>query len=298
MSHPKFTVVTPTFNQGCYIEKTIDSVLSQNYPNLEFIIIDGGSRDETVEIIKKYERHLAYWVSEADRGQSHAINKGFARATGDYLTWLNSDDWYTPGALLKFAEVARKYPDAGMIVGAGRVMDQSGNILYTKEPTDPITLESLFNWFSGGFFVQPSSLFSRAAWERCGPLDENEHIAMDLDLWLKIARAGFRYVPINDLLSEMLSHPDAKTTAFENRMRAEGLLVIAKHGGNDAFKTGVIKLTEKIDYLSQRLAWYERREEKIFNNPLAKTLKPFAKRLLGVKGDVMNINKVPPWMKK
>ena len=96
---PKISTVTPSFNQGKFLEKTILSVLEQGYPNLEYIIIDGGSSDESVDIIKKYADRLNYWVSEADRGQSHAINKGFERATGEIFGWLNSDDWYHPGAL-------------------------------------------------------------------------------------------------------------------------------------------------------------------------------------------------------
>ncbi|MDD2801513.1 MAG: glycosyltransferase family 2 protein [Methylococcales bacterium] len=294
-SYPKISVITPTFNQGAFIEKTINSVLSQNYPNLEFIVIDGGSTDNTVEIIKKYEKHLTYWVSERDRGQSHAINKGMALASGDLLTWLNSDDWFTSGALQKFADVFSQYPDAGMIVGAGQAIDQTGKSIYYKEPTNPITLETLYEWFDGGFFVQSSGIFSREAWIRCGPLDENEHIAMDLDLWLKIARAGYLFVPHKELLSEVLIHPDAKTTAFESLMRVEGLLVIAKHGGTGALKTGMIKMNKQIDDLTRRLSWYERNYEIIVNHPLTRLLRPIVKRL--AKKDDYWQDKVPPWVK-
>lgn len=295
MEYPKFSVVTPSFNQGQFIEKTIKSVLSQGYPNLEYIIIDGGSQDNTSEIIKKYERHLTYWVSEADRGQSHAINKGMNIATGDYLTWLNSDDWYTPGALQTFCDVARLHPNAGIIVGAGRVVDQTDSTVYYKEPTDPITLETLFSWFSGGFFVQPSSIFTRDVWTQCGPLNEDEHIAMDLDLWLRIAHAGFDFVPIKNLVSEMLSHPDAKTTAFESLMRVEGLQVIGKHGGTEAVKTEMIKMTKQIDDLSKRLEWYERNYELIVNHPLARILRPIVRRL-GKEHSYWQ-DKVPAWVK-
>jgi GT2 family glycosyltransferase len=109
---PKISIVTPSFNQGKFLEKTILSVLEQGYPNLEYIIIDGGSTDNSVEIIRKYENRLAYWVSEPDCGQSNAINKGFERATGEILGWLNSDDWYHPGALKAVAEVFRVHPNA------------------------------------------------------------------------------------------------------------------------------------------------------------------------------------------
>jgi len=295
MDQPTFTVVTPTYNQGQFIERTIDSVLSQAYPNLEFIIIDGGSTDNTVNTIRKYERHLTYWVSEPDRGQSHAINKGMQRSTGDFLTWLNSDDWYTPGALQTFADAARRHPHAGMIVGAGRIVDEHGGTVYYKEPTDPITLESLYAWFNGGSFSQPSSMFSRTAWARCGPVDENEHICMDLDLWLKIARAGFSFVPLKELLSEALSHPGAKTTAFDNLMRAEGLLVIAKHGGSEALREGVLRMNRQIESLGARLDWYEKNYAIIVNHPLARMLRPIIKRL-GKEGKSWQ-DKVPPWVK-
>jgi glycosyltransferase involved in cell wall biosynthesis len=295
MNYPKFTVVTPTFNQGQFIERAIDSVISQGYPNLEFIIIDGGSNDNTVEVIKKYERHLTYWVSEPDRGQSHAINKGIARSTGDYLTWLNSDDWYTPGTLKIFADVIKDNPDAGVIVGAGQIVNEMGQVVFYKEPTNPITLETLYNWFSEGWFAQPSSIFSRRAWEICGPVDENEHIAMDLDLWLKIASAQFRFVPINDLLSEALSHSGAKTTAFRALMRVEGLLVIAKYGGINVLKSEIEKMSQEIEDLTAQLVWYNRNYEIIINHPVARLLRPIIKRL-GKEGSYWQ-SKVPPWVK-
>lgn len=126
---PKISIVTPSFNQGKYLEKTILSVLEQDYPNLEYIIIDGGSTDNSVEIIKKYEKHLAYWVSEPDRGQSHAINKGFGHATGEILGWLNSDDYYAPGAPQAIAEAFLANPDVGAIVGAGEFLfEDTGKI--------------------------------------------------------------------------------------------------------------------------------------------------------------------------
>src|SRR5882672_3579012 len=158
-SYPTISIVTPSYNQGSYLEKTILSVLDQEYPNIEYIVIDGGSTDNSVDIIKKYEKHLKYWVSEQDRGQSNAINKGFSHATGDLLAWLNSDDYYMPGALWTLATMAMANPEASAFVGTGRVVDETGNILYDKEPPQLITIETLYRWMHGEDFMQPSSIF-------------------------------------------------------------------------------------------------------------------------------------------
>lgn len=289
MEYPKFTVVTPTYNQGQFIEKTIDSVLSQGYPNLEFIIIDGGSKDNTVEIIKKYEHHLAYWVSEPDRGQSHAINKGMAKATGDYLTWLNSDDWYLPGALHHMNKLFAAHPEAGMVVGEGRIVDQTGKEVLYISPTQEITLESLYRWLLGGNFLQPSSAYTRSAWVAAGQIDEGIHIALDLDLWLRMAKAGVKFVTTDALLSEALSHPQAKTTAFEDLMRLDCALVIIRHGGEH-----VVRKT--LEGMITRYSWYRRNYEAIVSNPLLKMLRPIVKRF-AKPGEYWN-DLVPPWVKK
>ena len=136
-SRPKISIVTPSYNQAEFLERTILSVLNQNYPNLEYIIIDGGSTDSSAEIIKKYERYLTYWVSEPDDGQADAINKGFAKATGDILAWLNSDDLYLPGALLKVKE---SFQNAGIafLYGHSILVDKEDRvirILYTLPQT-------------------------------------------------------------------------------------------------------------------------------------------------------------------
>jgi glycosyltransferase involved in cell wall biosynthesis len=288
MNNPKFTVVTPTYNQGEYIEKTIDSVLSQGYPNLEFIIIDGGSKDNTVEIIKKYERHLAYWVSEPDRGQSHAINKGMAKATGDYLTWLNSDDWYLPGALDQMKGLFQANPDAGMVVGAGRIVDLMGKEVYYISPKSDITLESLYSWMRGGDFLQPASAFTKSAWGSVGQIDEQVHIALDVDLWLRMAKAGTKFVTTDVLISEALSHPHAKTTAFEDLMRLDCALVIIRHGGEHAVR-------KTLEDMITRYSWYRRNYDAVVGNPIIKFLQPLVKRF-SKPGEYWN-DFVPPWIK-
>lgn len=287
---PKISVITPSFNQGAFIEKTINSVLSQNYPNLEFIIIDGGSTDNTVEIIKKYERHLTYWVSEPDRGQSHAINKGMAKSTGEILTWLNSDDWYMPGTLLRFAELFQENPDIGMVVGAGRIVDLTGNEVYYKEPNPEINLNSLYQWLAGGDFVQPSSAYSREAWELSGPIDESIHIALDVDLWLSMAEKGVKFLSINELFSEALSHPKAKTTAFEDLMVLDCSMVIVQHGGKQYVENRLVEMVNKY-------CWYEKNYQAIIDNPVIKFLRPVIKRLAKHEDQYWS-EFIPPWVKK
>ena len=184
-SLPKISIVTPSYNQGSFLEKTIRSVLIQGYPNVEYIIIDGGSTDQSVDIIKKYEPWINFWVSEKDRGQSHAINKGFEKATGVLLGWLNSDDYFLPDALFKMAKAYLEDTAVGLVYGQGHIINQKGKIVYTPELTQ-VTYDPLFAWSYGNNFMQPSCLFTSQAWQECGPLDEGLHFTMDLDLYLNI----------------------------------------------------------------------------------------------------------------
>ena len=297
---PRITVVTPSYNQGDYIARTIDSVLSQGYPNLEYIIIDGGSTDQSVEVIRKYEKHLTYWVSEKDRGQSHAINKGMARATGGILTWLNSDDWYAPDALLHFASLFEMNPGAGVVVGRGVIVDLGANVVYDKSPQPTIDLQSMFGWLEGGNFMQPSSAFSRAAWEACGPLAEDIHIAMDVDIWLRFAKAGFRFVSTPELLSTALSHPKAKTTAFVGDMRLDCARVIAAHGSVQGYEEAIRAASRdndsarrRVRFLEFKLRWYEKNYAVVQSHPLLRLLQPVVKRL-SREGRYWQKD-VPPW---
>ncbi len=256
-SSPKISIVTPSFNQGKYLEKTILSVLEQGYPNLEYIIIDGGSTDESVDIIRKYADRLAYWVSEPDRGQSHAINKGFERATGEIYGWLNSDDWYHPGALQGVADAFAANPDAGAVVGAGDMYSEEYNLTQTIEPF-PVSVQSLYGAVDR-FFMQPSCFFTRQAWKLCGPLDESLHLAMDLDLWFRIAKKH-RYATIDQNLSVSLVHSSAKTTALAPQSLVDASLVVMKHGGVNegrdrlvAFLRELLEARDNLDVLGKRV---------------------------------------------
>jgi glycosyltransferase involved in cell wall biosynthesis len=180
---PKITVITPSFNQGSFIEQTINSVLDQNYPDLEYIVMDGGSTDDTLDVLRKYDGRLL-WTSEKDRGQSHAINKGLRMATGEIISFLNSDDLYEPGSLLKVGTFFTTYPDANWLTGRCRTIDLAG-----KEIRKGITLYkntwlrlrsygvlSVLNYVS-----QPATFWTRKVVRRIGSFDESLRYAMDYD---------------------------------------------------------------------------------------------------------------------
>ncbi len=250
---PKISIVTPSLNQGKYLEKTILSVLDQGYPNLEYLIIDGGSIDNSVEIIKKYAKHLNYWVTEPDRGQSHAINKGFERATGDIMGWLNSDDYYTPNALKTVVETFLSNPQAGAMVGAGQMVNGAGNVLL-QESFD-VTVASLYN-FINKFFMQPSCFFTKEAWQSCGPLTEEIHLSMDLDLWLRITKK-YSFAKTDAMLSTSLIHPEAKTTAFAAASIVDAAIVIMRHGGEKAAREKLEAFVKDTYSLRQLLSMKE-----------------------------------------
>jgi glycosyltransferase involved in cell wall biosynthesis len=206
---PRISIITPSYNQGQFIEETIRSVLLQGYPDLEYIIIDGGSRDQTVQIIKEYEPWLSYWVSEQDRGQSHAINKGFDQSTGLILGWLNSDDILLPDALATVA-VNSPHPDEPMLIaGTAEIRDVSLTRVIMVLDRIPRTFFDVFSQFDT-CFPQPSVFFTRKALKLTGVLREDLHYAMDLELWLRMAQD----VPITVIeqhLSWWRTHEDSKT---------------------------------------------------------------------------------------
>ncbi|HBR16176.1 MAG: hypothetical protein A3G39_09695 [Deltaproteobacteria bacterium RIFCSPLOWO2_12_FULL_43_16] len=225
MSGPLVSIITPSYNQGVFIEETIKSVLSQDYPNIEYIVVDGGSMDNTVEILKKYEGRLR-WISEKDRGQSDAINKGFRMSKGEILAWLNSDDTFLPGAVRKMAEAFNFSPDAGMIYAGGYYTDEKGNIV-DSHPPEPFDREKLA---SSGFIFQPSTFFRREAFFGAGGLDESLHYTMDHDLWLKIC-SKHKVGHIEEFLSTYRIHGESKTMAERNRLEfaEESLKTIFRH---------------------------------------------------------------------
>jgi glycosyltransferase involved in cell wall biosynthesis len=212
MNWPKISIVTPSFNQGQYIEETILSVLSQNYPNLEYIIIDGGSTDNTIDIIKKYESRITYWVSEPDTGQSHAINKGLKKCTGEIFNWLNSDDWYIPGALFEVANAFRVNSTAQFVSGYENHVEQSGMINLHTGTFIKSTIEETIEFCE---VSQPSTFFKLEAIRRVHGVSEDLHLIMDGEMWVKLLLLYGKenFVKINKVLVNFRLHANSKTVS-------------------------------------------------------------------------------------
>jgi GT2 family glycosyltransferase len=201
-------VITPSFNQARYLEATIQSVLAQEYPRIEYIIIDGASTDGSVDTIKKYETRLAYWVSEKDSGQAEAINKGLARGTGEIVAWLNSDDYYGPGAVSSVVKVFAEHPNVLMVYGDMLAVDDQGqaiNVLKYKQ----VSLEDLLCFQIIG---QPAVFFRREAHEKARGLDPTFHFLLDHHLWIRIAQQG-QILHVPQILASARYHAEAKNRA-------------------------------------------------------------------------------------
>lgn len=213
---PRISIVTPSFNQGRFIEETIRSALLQGYPNLEYIVIDGGSTDSTVAVLEKYSPWLSYRVSEPDRGQSHAINKGMAKATGEIAAWLNSDDWLEPDILSAVAAAFRQLPE-GMVglTGACR-WRREDNVSEIRHPRS-IFYPRLGRQIQYGL-QQPSTYFRKAAFDRVGGVDQKIHFMMDKDLWLRFQQQGWDFQPTEKVLSNFRCHEGSKTTGKKPRI--------------------------------------------------------------------------------
>ena len=211
---PKISIVTPSFNQGKYIEETIQSVLNQNYPNLEYIIIDGGSTDETIEIIKKYENELTYWISEKDNGQTDAINKGFTKCSGDIFNWINSDDYYEPGALLKIGNLFKQ--DSSINVVCGKEWGFNDNNPRERNlHKGSIIEENVFETIKTGIIDQPCTFFRKRVIENFFPLEISLRYVMDRQLWwqylLSYGQGGI--LQVNDIFTNFRLHPQSKTVS-------------------------------------------------------------------------------------
>jgi glycosyltransferase involved in cell wall biosynthesis len=225
-NQPLVSIITPSYNQGRFIEATIQSVLNQDYGNIEYIIIDGGSTDNTLEILRKYEDRLT-WISEPDHGQSDAINKGFKRARGTILAWLNSDDVYEPGAIRAAVEYFKKHDDVALLYGEGDIIDEHGKKLRRFGATQPFDLWTLI--YIWDYIMQPTTFFKREALQEVGYLDENLNWCMDWDLWIKIAKR-FKVGYMDRVLASSREYADTKTSTGGWKRFREIVAVMRKHG--------------------------------------------------------------------
>lgn len=217
------TVVTPSYNQGRFIRETIESILSQDYVPIEFMVMDGGSTDETVEILKGYEGCF-FWVSEKDRGQSNAINKGWSRSRGEILAWLNSDDIYLPGAISKAVAFLENHSEVGAVYGEGYHIAEEGRIL-ERYPTEPYDWQRLKETC---YICQPTVFIRRAVIQDVGFLDEELKYCMDYDLWFRIGKKyAFGYLP--DYLASTRFYPETKTMGQRVAVHKEILEVVYRH---------------------------------------------------------------------
>jgi glycosyltransferase involved in cell wall biosynthesis len=235
---PRITIVTPSFNQGQFLEETIRSVLLQGYPNLEYIVVDGGSTDTSVSIIRKYEPWLAHWVSEKDRGQSHAINKGFAEATGDILAWLNSDDFYMPNALSRV--VAEFSGSHGLVIGEIAYVDAHSRFLKRiKTPLEagcrPVAV--LQNGLIKDFrHPQPAMFWTREVHVKAQPLAEDLHYVMDLDFLLRAMALGVKPRVCESLWTCFRWHESSKSTACAPRFNLDEARMYWRLSGHEGFR--------------------------------------------------------------
>jgi glycosyltransferase involved in cell wall biosynthesis len=227
-ARPLVSIVTPSYNQARYLESTLRSVLEQDYSSLEYIIVDGGSTDGSVDIIRRYADRLAWWVSEKDRGQTDAINKGFAHAHGEILAWLNSDDTYQPGAVAEAVAFLRSQPEVGLVYGDANFIDGNGCVIgrFPAAQTDYRRLRR------GYVHIPQQASFWRAdLWHKVGPLDPSFYFAMDYDLWVRLAaQAPVQYTP--RLWANFRLHTQGKTIAADERCWPEMLKVHYRDGGS------------------------------------------------------------------
>lgn len=232
--NPLVSIITPSFNQAEFLEETITSVITQDYPNIEYIVIDGASTDGSLEIIKRYASKIKYWVSEPDHGQAEAINKGFLKATGEIIAWINSDDYYLPGTISSVVSAFQKYEDCGLVYGDLLSVDKDGVIFNILRYGD-WGLDELMRF---NIIGQPSVFMKHEALKKAGYLEKDFHYMLDHNLWLKIASVSkIKYIP--ELWSAARYHEGAKN-----------LLHAAAFGG-EAYK--VVEWMEQQDVISKKL---------------------------------------------
>ncbi|CAG0947444.1 putative glycosyltransferase [Anaerolineae bacterium] len=213
----RITIVTPSFNQAAFLEETIRSVLLQRYPNLEYIVIDGGSTDGSVEIIRKYAPWLTYWISEPDRGQAHAINKGLRVSTGEWMGWLNSDDYLLPNALHRISHFYSMSSKVEIVCGFRREVDQHDNRIGVRVYFKP----DRFSLSRVCYIAQEATFWRRSVWQKIGELDEILQYALDYDYWQRMLAAQYEFYLLPCFIGVLRKHADAKGSMFATTRTVE-----------------------------------------------------------------------------
>lgn len=222
---PSISVVTPSFNQGRFLSETMKSIHGQRYPDLEHIVIDGGSTDESVAVIKKYAGQVTYWVSEPDNGQTDALIKGFARSQGDIQCWLNSDDLFEPGALAEVGTYFARNPEVDFVYGNSIWIDEQGLFIKPKREHG----FSRFIWmYDHNFIPQPSAFWRRRLYEEVGGLDPRFDLAMDADLWIRFADVT-RPRHVSSSWSRMRFYGEQKNTRLRSKSSLEGKAIRSRY---------------------------------------------------------------------
>jgi len=234
------SIITPSYNQAAYLEQTIRSVLEQDYPRIEYIVVDGASSDGSVEIIKKYESKFAYWVSEKDHGQADAINKGFVRATGEIIAWLNSDDYYLQGTVSAAVKVFEENPDVVLVYGDMLAVDEHGKTFNTLSYKQ-LTLEDLLCFQIIG---QPAAFMRRSALTKTNGLDLDFHFLLDHLLWIQIAKHG-KMLHVNQTWSAARYHAEAKNRAKAAEFGREAFRILAVAAQDDDLAPVLAKVNRR-----------------------------------------------------
>jgi glycosyltransferase involved in cell wall biosynthesis len=246
MTLPLISVITPSYNQAEFIAETIESVLTQDYTRREYLILDGASTDGSVDIIRRYAEQLDYWVSEPDRGQSHAINKGFALAHGDVLTWLNSDDVFLPGALSAVADCFARHPEVDLVYGDFVYTDLKGKVLRRRKVFPKISYDQLVGH---DYLGQPAVFFRRGLLEQVGLVDESLYYSMDWDLFLRMWKVACPMHLPRELATFRLNHL-AKTNAEEDsKWQRERRLIEQRYQRHPFRRPGLNRLWRRYQFV-------------------------------------------------
>lgn len=249
-SFPSISVVVPSFNQGQYLEETILSVIGQRYPNLELIVIDGGSTDNSLEIINKYSEHISYWHSRRDQGQGDAVNQGMGISSGDVVCWLNSDDMYLPGTLLDIGSRFHRCTDGCHLIYGGAIEfgSDGGRPYGTGHPSETFNGSKLTYW---DFVIQPSAFWTRNLWREVGNIDVTYRYVLDWDWFLRASKfTSFEYVP--RFYSLYRFHPTHKTSIGGEERRKEIMKVVIKYS-SDYWIDLYHEVQEKYDSITKTL---------------------------------------------